>query len=303
MANAPAHLHHGHAPHTHSAQSYNRAFLIGMGLNLSFVAVEVGYGYFTNSIALIADGTHNLSDVAGMALAFAAFRLMQKQPNHRFTFGYGRATILAAFFNALILFGAVGALGLAAIQRLQAPAPVPGGIVAAVAGFGIVINTITALLFLKDKDKDLNMRGTYLHMVADAAVSAGVLVSGLVIIQTGWYWLDPVMSLTILGVIVWGTWGLMRESANQLLDGVPSNLQLADIHAYLSSQEGVLSVHDLHVWNLTTNQTALTAHLLLEDNWDSNSLLDTLTEGLLARFSIEQTTLQVERGVALDACA
>jgi len=294
-------LQHGHAHHTH-ATTFGATYRVGVLLNVGYVAIEVGYGYANGSIALISDGFHNLSDVAGMLLSWGAFALLRRQPNRSYTYGYGRATILAAFLNAIILLVAVGGLGLEAINRLSHPTAVPGGLMAIVSGVGILVNGVTAFMFFRDRKHDINMKSTFLHMSGDAAVSAGVLVSGLIISRTGWWLLDPLMSLVILVVIVLSTWQLFTESIRQILDHVPSHIDMEELEHSLLTQQGVLALHDLHVWSITTNQAAMTTHLLIDHQLDSNVLLDEVTDMLRVRFNIEQTTIQVEYSKPLLGC-
>src|SRR3954464_5078580 len=258
-----AHDHsHGHAGHSHAPDNFGWAFAIGAGLNTAFVIAELIFGYAANSLALISDAVHNLSDVIALLLAWAAAWLAQKQPTQRHTYGYRRASILAALFNAGLLLVAVGGIIVEAINRLQEPAPVAGWTVVMVAAIGIAINGGTALLFMRGRHGDLNIRGAYLHMVADAGVSFGVVIAALVIMLTGWLWVDPIISLVIAAVVFWSGWGLARDSVNLTLDGVPRSIELDRVADYLGELQGVTEVHDLHVWAMSTNETALTAHLV-----------------------------------------
>ena len=270
---------HGHAHgglgHSHAPADFGRAFAVGTALNIGFVVVQVVFGLYAHSLALLADAGHNLGDVLGLVLAWWASHLVKTAPTERRTYGLGRSSILAALANAVFLLVAVGGITWEAIRRFNDPAPVAGGTVIWVAAVGIAINTGTALLFMSGRKGDLNVRGAFLHMAADAAVSAGVVVAGVAILWTGWQWLDPVTSLVINAVVVWGTWGLLRDSTNLALDAVPAGIDTAAVRGYLESLPGVEAVHDLHIWALSTTQTALTAHLVKPDA--------TLNDGLLAR--------------------
>lgn len=289
-----AHGHaHGHAGHSHAPDSFGAAFAIGAGLNTAFVVAELIFGYAANSLALISDAVHNLSDVVALLLAWGAAWLAARKPTERHTYGYRRASILAALFNAGLLLVAVGGIVVEAVNRLVVPAAVAGWTVVAVAALGVAINGGTALLFMRGRHGDLNIRGAYLHMVADAGVSLGVVVAALVIMWTGWLWLDPVTSLAIAVVVFWSGWGLARDSVNLALDGVPRGIDLAAVKAYLGGLDGVLEVHDLHVWAMSTNETALTAHLVRPGGHD-DAFLHGVCEGLSHRFNIHHATLQVE---------
>ena len=289
--------HHAHAHdragHNHAPNSFGWAFAIGASLNAAFVAAELIFGYAANSLALISDAVHNLSDVIALLLAWGAAWLSQKQPTPRHTYGYRRASILAALFNAGLLLVAVGGIIVEAINRLQQPAPVAGWTVVAVAAFGIVVNGGTALLFMRGRHGDLNIRGAYLHMVADAGVSFGVVVAALIIMLTGWLWIDPAISLVIAAVVLASGWGLARDSVNLALDGVPRGIELSDVRDYLGTLDGVLEVHDLHIWAMSTNETALTAHLVRPDGTD-DAFLHQVCEELSHRFNIHHATLQIE---------
>lgn len=301
------HAAHGHAGHSHAPADFGRAFLIGIALNIVFVLVEAGYGLAANSLALLADAGHNLSDVLGLGIAWGAAVLAKRAPSDRFSYGLRRSSILAALLNALLLLVAVGAIALEAVQRFSQPQPVASGTVMIVAGIGIVINTATALLFASGRKGDLNIRGAFLHMAADAAVSAGVVAAGVVILYTGWLWLDPVMSLLIAAVILWSTWGLLRDSVALSLDAVPHGIDKAEVHAHLAALAGVTGVHDLHIWPISTTQTALTAHLVrpaaAATGSDDDVFLQSAAESIRQRFGIDHSTLQVERGTATCALA
>lgn len=291
----PAHSHaqeHAHG-HVHAPATFGRAFAVGIGLNIAFVVLEALYGFLSNSMALLADAGHNLSDVIGLVLAWAAMSLGRRPPTRRFTYGLGGTTVLAAMFNALILLVAVGAIAWEAIGRFHDPRPVAGMTVIVVAAIGIVINTATALLFMRGHD-DLNIRGAFLHMAADAAVSAGVVIAGLAIMLTGLHWIDPVVSLVIVAVIVWSTWDLLRESVIMALAAVPRGIDSADVRAFIASREGVASIHDLHIWPISTAQTALTCHLVMPGGHPGDAFIAETSRMLQERFNIAHATLQIE---------
>ena len=291
------HSHHdqdGHS-HDHSAASFGRAFAIGIALNLGFVAVETVYGFVANSMSLLADAGHNLSDVLGLVVAWSGAIMARRAPSPRFTYGLKKAPILAALANSLFLLIAVGAIGAEAIRRLFHPSPTEGETVMIVAGIGIAINGLTALLFARGREQDLNIRGAYLHMAADAAVSAAVVFAGLVILWTGQRWVDPVMSLAVAVVILWSSVGLLKESVWMSLAGVPSGIDVDVVEAELALLDGVETVHDLHVWPLSTTETALTAHLVAPGVASTDDLLQAARRMLHDRFRIEHCTLQVER--------
>jgi cobalt-zinc-cadmium efflux system protein len=295
-----AHGHsHGHAGHSHAPDNFGRAFAIGATVNAAFVIVELIFGYTANSLALISDALHNLSDVVALLLAWGAAWLSQKQPTQRHTYGYRRASILAALFNAGLLLVAVGGIVVEAVNRLADPAPVAGLTVILVAALGVVVNGGTALLFMRGRHGDLNIRGAYLHMAADAGVSVGVVIAAGIIMLTGWLWLDPAISLVIAAVVFWSGWGLARDSVNLALDGVPRGIVLMEVREYLAGLEGVAEVHDLHVWAMSTNETALTAHLVRPGGSDDAFLHHVCAE-LSHRFKIHHATLQIE--ISGDAC-
>ena len=283
----------GHA-HAHAPASFGRAFAIGIALNVTFVLVEALFGYFSNSMALMADAGHNLSDVLGLVVAWVAAVLSKRPPTARYTYGLTGSSILAALFNAVFLLVAVGAIGWEAILRLANPEPVGGKTVIAVAAFGILINGFTAWLFASGRKGDLNIRGAFLHMTADAAVSAGVVVAGLVILSTGWLWLDPAVSLVIVAIIVWGTWGLLRDSMALSLSAVPKRIDPGAVRAFLSSRSGVTGLHDLHIWPMSTTETALTAHLVMPGGHPGDAFLVELAHEIKERFGVGHATLQVE---------
>ena len=295
-----AHHHHQHGGH-HAEHGHDRAFAVGMILNGGFVAAEIGFGLAANSMALLADAAHNSGDVLGLLLGWAATRLARLPPTRRRTYGWGRSSILAALLNATILLIGVGAIGIEAIRRLLNPAPVAETIVILVAVAGIVVNGATALLFLRGRGHDINIRAQFVHMAADAAVSAAVALAGLLILVTGWLWLDPLASLGVGLVVVLTTWGLLRESVDLAMDAVPGTVEHDEVEDYLASVPGVLEVHDLHIWGLSTTQTALTAHLVCSGAAAGNGLHDVSAE-LRDRFGIGHTTLQIETDAEAELC-
>ncbi len=282
--------------HHHHSANYGRAFAIGITLNVFFVLVEVFYGLQADSLALLSDAGHNLSDVLGLLIAWGGYYLGRLRPNQKHTYGLGRATILAALFNALILLVAIGGIAWEAIARFSHPVPIQGGIVMWVAGIGVVINGITAWLFMAGNKDDLNLRGAFLHMTADALVSLGVVIAGAVFLLTGWTWLDPAISLAIAVVILLGTWGLLRQSLHLSLDGVPDSIDLNAVRSYLAAHLGVIEVHDLHVWAMSTSEIALTAHLVMPDGQQEDRFLNHVADELHKEFGIEHATIQIEAG-------
>lgn len=285
---------HDHAGHSHAPASFGKAFAIGIALNVGFVAVEATYGILANSMALLADAGHNLSDVLGLVVAWVAMVLAKRAPSARYTYGMKGSSILAALFNAVFLLVAVGAIAWEAIQRFGEPAPVAGKTVMIVAAVGILVNGITAWLFASGAKGDINIKGAFLHMAADAAVSAGVVIAGLVILYTGWAWLDPVVSLAIVAVIVWSTWGLLRDSLTLSLAAVPPGIDPDAVRSHLEGLPGVASLHDLHIWAMSTTETCLTAHLLMPGGRPDDAFLMNTAVGIKERFGIGHTTLQVE---------
>lgn len=278
--------------HTHTIP-HGKAFAIGIGLNLIFVAVEVFYGLLANSSALLADAGHNASDVLGLVFAWTAAWLATIKPKGKYTYGLRKTTILVSILNAILLFGAVAAIGWDAVEKLQNPQPVGGKQVMIVAGIGVVINTFTALLFMKGQKHDLNIRAAFLHMAADAAVSLGVVISGLLILLTGKNWIDPVMSFIIIAVILWGTWQLFSDSVNLALDAVPKNIDVEKVRNFIAAKNGVENLHDLHIWAMSTTQIALTAHLVMPGGNDDR-FITTLQNELKEKFNIGHTTFQIE---------
>lgn len=284
---------HGH-PHGHAPTSFGKAFMIGVALNIGFVGVEAAYGFWGNSVALLADAGHNLGDVLGLIVAFSASLLSARAPSERFTYGLRSSSILAAMFNAIFLLLTVGAISLEAIQRFAHPEPVSGGTVMIVAALGIVVNGFCAWLFAAGREGDLNVRGAFLHMAADAFVSAGVVVAGLVILLTGWLWLDPAVSLAVNAVIVWGTWGLLSDFVKMSMDAVPSHIEPTQVRAFLLQQPDVVSVHDLHIWSMSTTEVALTCHIVMPKGHPGDAFLLQLSKDLMARFKIAHATVQIE---------
>jgi cobalt-zinc-cadmium efflux system protein len=289
-----AHSHGDHHHDVHAPANFGRAFAIGIALNAAFVLVEAGYGFVSNSTALLADAGHNLSDVLGLVVAWIAAVLSKRPPTPRLTYGLRNTSILAALLNAVLLLIAAGAIILEAIQRLLHPEPVAGMTVIVVAAIGIVINGATALLFASGRGGDLNIRGAYLHMAADAAVSAGVVAAGILIMLTGWLWIDPLTSLLIVAVIVWGTWGLLFESTAMSMGAVPSAIDPTAVRGYLVALPGVASIHDLHIWPMSTTETALTAHLVMPAGNPGDAFLIETCRQLSHDFGIGHATLQIE---------
>ena len=292
--------------HAHAPANFNRAFAIGIVLNIVFVAIEAFYGWKINSLALLADAGHNLSDVAGLVLAWGGALASKLRPNPRHTYGWKRGTILAAFANALLLLMAMGALAWEAVGRLFSPEPLAGAegvTIMVVAGIGIVINTATALLFMRGREHDLNIRGAFMHMAADALVSAGVVVAGALTLWMGWVWLDPVVSLLIAGVILVGTGSLFKQSLHMLFDGVPDSVDPQAVQACLAALPGVTRVHDLHIWAMGTSQIALTAHLVMPRGHADDAFLKHATDQLHDRFDITHVTLQVMQEAFTAPCA
>lgn len=293
---------HSHGHHEHGQLNYNRAFIVGIVLNVGFVVVEALYGFLNNSLALLADAGHNLSDVLGLLLAFVASWLTRRRPTQRYTYGLRRSSIMAALFNASFLLVAMGAIAVEAIRRFSNPAPVSGSTVIGVALVGIVINGVTALMFMSGRERDLNIKGAFLHMAADALVSAGVVLAGIAILTTGWLWFDPVVSLIIVAVIVVGTWNLLRDSVNLALDAVPEGIDALAVRTYLAELPGVVEVHDLHIWAMSTTETALTAHLVMLTGNPGDAFLSRIAMELHDKFGIEHPTIQVEMGNFLLPC-
>ena len=296
-----AHHHHGIAPMT----SVNRAFIIGAVLNTAYVVVEFSLGLYYNSLALIADAGHNLSDVAGLLLSLLAFRLARVRQTPTFTYGYRKSTVLASLINAVILLITIGAILLESVQRFRHPEPVAGGPVAWVAGLGIVVNTISAMLFFRDKNHDLNVKGAYLHLVADALVSLGVVVAGIIISYSGWFWLDPIIGIAVAAVILGSTWQLLSESVRLSLDGVPAAIDLPAMLTDLRAAPGVRDVHHVHVWAMSTTENALTAHLVLAPNLTDTDVgtIKADVRHRLEHHAIRHATLETEVAAEADCGA
>lgn len=288
--------------HSHIPADFGRAFAIGVFLNLGFVVVEAVFGIFAHSLALLADAGHNLSDVLGLLLAWGASALSRRLPTPRRTYGLRGSSILAALFNSLLLLVAVGGIAWEAIGRFRDPSPVAGKTVIWVALAGIIVNTATALLFMSGRKGDLNIRGAFLHMAADAGVSLGVVLAGIAILVTGRLWIDPVVSLVIVAVILIGTWGLLKESLNLALDAVPEGIDVPAVRSYLLGLPAVTEVHDLHIWAMSTTEAALTAHLIRTDPRCDDALLDRAACELHEQFGIEHVTLQLETGSTAHPC-
>ncbi len=291
---------HGHHGHAHGpVDTGDWRYLVGLIVNLAFVACEFGAGIYSGSTALLADAGHNLSDVLGLAMAGGAAVLARRAAGQQLTYGFGKATILAALANALLLIFACGAIAFEAVQRLTDPAPVQSTVIMVVAGIGFVINLGTALLFMRDQHKDLNARGAYLHMMADAGVSIGVVISGAIIMVSGWSIIDPLVSIVIVAVILLGTWGLLKDSVGLAMDAAPGSVDVSKVREALLALPGVRAVHDLHIWNLSTTSTALTAHLV-HDRGDPRALLMEAQALTKSKFAIAHTTLQLETDVMPD---
>jgi cobalt-zinc-cadmium efflux system protein len=296
------HGHHGHdhdehahgAGHNHAPATFGRAFAIGIALNAGFVIVEVVYGVLSNSVALFADAGHNLGDVLGLLVAWVASVLVKRAPSARFTYGLRGSSILAALFNAVFLLLTIGGISWEAFRRLGAPEPVSGKMVMIVAAIGIAINGVSAWLFASGRKGDLNVRGAFAHMAADAVVSAGVVAAGLVILLTGWLWLDPLVSLAINAVIVWGTWGLLRDSFAMSMAAVPTHIDPAAVRKFIEGRNGVASLHDLHVWPMSTTDIALTCHLVMPGGHPGDAFIHDLCEELAEHFKINHATVQIE---------
>ncbi len=285
--------HAGHV-HSHAPASFGSAFAIGAALNIGFVIVEATYGFLSNSTALLADAGHNLSDVFGLLVAWGASVLAKRAPTPRYTYGLRSSSILAALFNAMFLLTAVGAIAWEAVQRFASPEPVAGKTVMIVAAVGILINGVTAWLFASGRKGDINIRGAFLHMAADAAVSAGVVVAGGIILLTGRHWIDPAVSLVICVVIIWSTWGLLRDSVRMSLGAVPPDIDETAVRSYLERLPGVIELHDLHIWPMSTTETALTCHLVIPDGHPGDRFLMDACHELEHLFGIPHVTIQIE---------
>ncbi len=293
-----AHNHdHSHShSHDHGPLNFDRAFAIGITLNLCFVAAEIVYGIFANSLALLADAGHNLSDVLGLGVAWVASVLVRRKPSESFTFGLRGTSILAALSNAVFLLIAIGGVLWEAISRFRSPPEVASHIVIWVAALGIVVNGITAYLFASGRKDDLNIKSAYYHMLADALVSVGVVIAGFLMLKTGWNWLDPLVSLVVSLIILRGTWGLLRDSMRMALNAVPAGISRSEVLQFLKSKPGVEKVHDLHIWNMSTTETALTAHLVIPKGHPGDSFLHHLCQELIEKFKVHHSTFQIELG-------
>lgn len=284
---------HDHA-HAHAPADFGRAFAIGIGLNSIFIAIEATYGLISNSTALLADAGHNLSDVLGLFVAWGAVALSKRAPTAQYTYGFRGSSLLAALFNAMFLLVAIGAIGWEAMGRFSNPAPIEGMTVIIVAGIGIVINAVTAALFASGRKADINIEGAYLHMASDAAVSFGVVMAALLYLYTGWNWIDPAVSLVICGVIFLSTWGLLKNSVRMSLGGVPPSVDIAGVRAFLEKEPGVVRLHDLHVWPISTTDTALSVHLVMPGGHPGDAFLMKIATKLEHDFAINHPTVQIE---------
>ncbi len=294
---------HGHHHHHHGDVGHGRAFATAIALNAAFVAIEFFYGFLANSTALMADAGHNLSDVLSLILAWGAAILAKREPSGRYTYGLRSSSILAALFNGMLLMAATGAIAWGAVERLMAPTPVAGLTVSVVAGIGIAVNGISAWLFMKGSKDDLNIRGAYLHLAADAAISLGVLIAGLVVMSTGWAWIDPAVSLVIVVLIMKSTWALLREALDMTLGAVPGNVDAGEVEAFLLARPGVSGVHDLHIWSMSTTDVALTCHLVMPGGYPGDRVIDDIARQLKEQFGIHHTTLQTEQGTTQHECS
>ena len=288
--------------HSHTPNNYNMAFAIGISLNIVFVLIEASYGVIADSLALIADAWHNLSDVFSLLLAWGANYLASRPATDKRTYGLRRATIMASLFSAVLLLLALGGIAWEALERLFEPSPANGLVIIIVAAIGVVINTATALLFVSGQKHDLNIRGAYLHMAADAGVSMGVVIAGAAIMFTGWLWLDPLISLLIVLVVLLGTWNLLKDSLNLSIDAVPKGIRVSEVRAYLSGLDGVSEIHDLHIWALSTRQNALSVHIIRRDEKLDNDFLYAIQEHLHHHFNISHVTVQVESEEGENGC-
>lgn len=287
------HSHAGHG-HDHTPKNFGPAFAIGTALNLGFVIVEAVYGVASGSMALLADAGHNLSDVLGLVIAWGAAILARRRPQGRYTYGLRSSSILAALLNAVMLLVALGVIAVEAVRRFFEPAPVAEWTVIVVAAIGILINGVTAILFMSGRKDDLNIKGAFLHMAADAGVSLGVVLAGFVILKTGWTWLDPAVSLIIAGVVAIGTWGLLRDSVNMSLHAAPPGLEPRDVSQFLRAIPGVDDIHDLHIWPMSTTETALTVHLFVPGGYPGDAFSADISKQLHERFQIDHATIQIE---------
>ena len=295
---------HSHSEHHHhhgpvELTNVNRAFIVGISLNFIFVLIEVFVGLYIHSLSLLSDAGHNLADVGALALSLLAFRLLKVKSNDKYTYGYRKTSILTALFNSVILLVSVGAIAYEAIHRLLNPEPLPGYTIAIVAGIGIAINSFTAILFLKDKEKDINIKSAYLHLMSDALVSLGLVIAGIIIHYTNWYWLDPVFSIIIVIIILMGTWRLLKHSLRLSLDGVPPNVDLQEVKNKALKVKGVVEIHHIHIWAISTTENALTAHVVVADN-QSMREIESIKKQLKHEFqhqNIHHVTLETETNI------
>jgi len=301
--NSNNHNDHDHHDHSHiNPNNHGNAFGIAIFLNIIYVVVEFAYGFLANSAALVADAGHNLSDVLALILAWGASILARKAPNERFTYGLRSTSILAALFNAMFLLVVCGGIAWEAFLRLSNPPIIEETMVILVSGVGILINGFSAFLFIKGSKEDINIRGAYLHMAADAAISLGVMLAGIAMMFTGWYWLDPIVSQVIVVIIVIGTWGLLRQSVQLALNAVPAGIDVRTIDTYLRNCSGVIDIHDLHIWGISTTESALTVHLVMPDGYPGDAFMDDIMQTLTTHFNIHHSTIQIELGTTKHAC-
>lgn len=288
--------------HNHIPKNYTKAFVVGIVLNILFVVIELGYGFLYDSMALISDASHNFSDVLGLLLAWGAAMLMTKKPTLQRSYGFRRVTIMASLVSSVLLFIGMGAIIWEAIARIGVPKPVSGYTILIVSGIGFIINSITALMFYSGKDRDLNIKGAYLHMLGDAGVSLGVVLAGTIIIFTGWFWLDPVISILIAIIIIISSWELMQDSLNLIIDTVPKNVNPVSVRNYLQNLDFVEDVHDLHIWAMSTTENALTVHLVITEQIDNDSFLMRVSDYLNENFGIHHSTIQIENSFTEELC-
>lgn len=308
MSESHNHTHHHSHPHSnghshaHIPANFTSAFVIGIVLNTLYVVVEFGYGVAVNSMSLIADSGHNLSDVLGLLLAWGAAWLAKRNASKKHTYGFRKSTILASLINSVLLFVAIGAITIEAVQRFFNPVSVPGSVVMIVAGIGIVINAATAMLFLRGKENDLNIKAAFIHMAADALVSAGVVVAGLGVLLTGYTFIDPLVSLVIVVILALGSWRMLKDSASLTLDGVPEAVDYNQVAAYLREVPGVISVHDLHIWAMSTTENAMTVHLVTNEVKNNNDFTALIAEHLHSHLSVHHSTIQLEINERMHDC-
>jgi len=283
--------------HTHDNgnQNYNKAFGHGITLNIIYIAVEVVYGLIVNSLVLLADAGHNFSDVLGLLLAWSASYLVKKSATPKYTYGFKKSSVLAAFLNALFLLVAIGAIIWEAVGRFSKPQAIEGQTIMIVAGIGVIINAATAFLFFSGRKQDLNIKGAFIHMAADAGISLGVVFVGLIITLTNFYWLDPLISIAIALIIFWGTWGLLKNAVNLALDAVPENIDREAVENFLNSMPEVENIHDLHIWAMSTTETALTVHIIVDTLMDQDKFIEKISKALNNQFSIQHSTIQLEK--------